>query len=125
MNACSDHPRVVVIDDDPAFFTLMDDILGDAGYRASGWPASRGALDRLRRLHPAVVILDLWLEDPAAGWRLLAAIDADPGLRHLPGLFCPGDHPALRARAATLARAGRRTLSKPFDLDDLLETIAA
>src|SRR3954471_15638360 len=109
MNACSDHPRVVVIDDDPAFFTLMDDILGDAGYRASGWPSSRGALDRLRRLQPAVVILDLWLEDPAAGWRLLEALDADACLRHLPVIVCSADSAALRERATALAQARRRS----------------
>ncbi len=124
MSTPSERRHVLVIDDDPAFLTLMDEVLRDAGYRASSWRASRGALETLRLQRPAVIILDLWLEDATAGWRLLEALDADACLRHLPVVVCSADSAALRERAA-LVCPGRRTLPKPFDLDDLLEAITA
>ena len=121
----SECPRVVVIDDDGACLALICEILGDAGYRATGWRTSRGALERLREQPPAAVIVDLWIEDPDAGWRLLAALRADPCLRHLPVVVCSAATASLRERADELRRAGWRAVAKPFDLDDLLGTVAA
>jgi two-component system nitrogen regulation response regulator NtrX len=125
MNDPADRPRVVVIDDDSAFLALMDEVLRDAGYRPSGWRASHGALERLRRQPPAAVILDLWIEDTTAGWRLLEALRADACLRHLPVVVCSADIASLRDRADELAQAAWRAIPKPFDLDDLLGAIAA
>jgi CheY-like chemotaxis protein len=125
MNDRGERPRVVVIDDDAPFLALMSEILHDAGFRAFCWPASRGAIEQLRRHAPAAVIVDLWLEDRTAGWRLLEALRAEPFLRHLPVVVCSADVAALRERADDLTRAGWRALAKPFDLDELLRVLAA
>ena len=54
-------PLIAIVDDDDAFLELMADLLGDAGYRAVCCATARDGGVILRRIRPALIILDLWL----------------------------------------------------------------
>jgi len=111
---------VAVIDDDPACRELLHDLLSEEGYAVHLFPDSATAARCLRELAPAAIILDVRLENPTAGWEVLADLRHDPVLHATPVVVYSADLRALQERAADLERQGYTILAKPFDVDDLL-----
>jgi CheY-like chemotaxis protein len=118
-------PTIVVIDDDPTFLALMEDLLQEDGYRVEALIGDGSTHERICAEQPAVVILDLWLGQPDAGWTLLSMLELDPATRDIPVIIASGDSKMLEARADELAAKGIRTLTKPFGLDELLTAVRA
>lgn len=80
------RPRVLVVDDAPLVRQLLVRVLGNEGYDADAVCDGRDALSALRSSTPPpvdVVLLDLLMPN-LNGYETLAAIKADPALRHLP-----------------------------------------
>ena len=107
-----------MIDDEEAIRGLVTETLADAGYEV--WEAANGAaaLRLLEFGHPDLIVLDMnmpVLDGPA----FVAAYRRGAG-PHAPILVFTAAGNAPRY-AAELAAAG--TLGKPFDLDDLCDTI--
>ena len=111
---------IAVIDDDPACSELLHDLLSEEGYAVHLLPNSATAARCLRDLGPAAIILDVRLENPTAGWDVLANLRHDRVLLATPVLVCSADRSALQERAADLERQGCTILAKPFDVDELL-----
>lgn len=118
-------PVIALVDDNPAHLELLHDILSDAGYRTlplrSGGPytearLSAGPLDLL--------IVDLRLESRDGGLGLVERLRRLEARRRLPVLICSADHALMREQAERLRHLGCAVLEKPFDLDDLLATVA-
>ena len=112
--------RIAVLDDEPNFLDLLQEVLADDGYEAH--PFSGGAADypRVRDLAPDAIILDIRIQDPQTGWDLLDRLRRDDVLGATPVIVCAGDVPLLHERAEDSERLGAVVLAKPFDLDDLL-----
>jgi DNA-binding response OmpR family regulator len=113
-------PCIAVIDDDPACSELLHDLLSEEGYAVHLFPDSATAARRLRDVAPAAIILDLRLENPTAGWEVLANLRHNPVLHATPVVVCSADLIALLERTADLERQGCTMLAKPFDVDELL-----
>ena len=112
-------PLIAVIDDDPVFVDLMRAFLETEGYAVTHWERGRGAVGFIRRERPALVLLDVRMEDAEAGRRVLARLGADrPAV-----LLCTADTRFLAQHAAWLNGRCDGVLAKPFDLDELLELI--
>lgn len=120
-----DAPLIAVVNDDRAFLELLWEVLTGEGYRAVLYREGARAAAAIRRAPPALVILDLRLGTPGAGWRVLEELRRERATGAIPVIVCSADHRALREQAARLARLGCAVVEKPFDLDDLLATIAA
>jgi CheY-like chemotaxis protein len=73
----------------------------------------------LRDLGPAAIILDVRLENPTAGWEVVAHLRHDSVLHATPVLVGSADLSALQERA-DLERQGCTILAKPFDVEELL-----
>jgi CheY-like chemotaxis protein len=116
-------PKIVVLDDDPTFLSLMEELLAEDGYRVHALTGDLSAHERICAEQPSVVILDLWLGQPDAGWTLLSMLELNPATRDIPVIVCSGDTKVLDERADELAAKGIRTLRKPFGLDELLTTV--
>ena len=120
-------PTIAVLDNDPCFLSLMHDLLAEEGYAPLLWRA-RDEPDPhalLREALPDLVILDLWLERPDDGWTFLAQLRADPATVHIPVIVASGQPDTVSpVREPQWARYCRR-IQKPFDLQDLLDAIAA
>jgi CheY-like chemotaxis protein len=113
---------IMVVDDDPAFCTFLDDALTDAGYTVHPYTDSAAALAALRAdraFHPDVVLLDLVMPGHT-GRDIVTVLQAEPDLRAIPVVLISAlPVPNLAARLGAAA-----TLRKPFALDDLLHVIA-
>ena len=109
-------PILVVDDDDIRELVAL--VLADEGYEVATAPDGRQALDLIARQPPCLVLLDLNLP-VMSGWEVHAHLrQAAPAL---PVVYMTAGGIA-REEARRHAAAGY--LAKPFDLTDLLATVA-
>ncbi len=111
--------RIAVVNHDPTFLTLLQEVLSADGYEVRRIFVGIGAHEILRAFAPAALILDIPHDDPAASWQLLGIVRDDAALDPIPRVVCV-ERDQVRAHAAALQGHGTATLTKPFALDDLL-----
>ena len=114
----SRQSRVLVVDDDAALRGLLHDALIDEGYEALAVDSGRAALAALQSWRPRLIVLDLRLRDMNGG-DFLAAIRA-AGFSELPILILT----AMTMTEGEVEALGAPVLCKPFELENLLETIS-
>ena len=119
-------PHVAVINDDTTFLRLMDELLGhEEGYKVSTSFVGSEAHAFVREVQPDLVVLDLVFGNSAEqGWRTLDLLTLDPATRRIPVIVCSAATVQLQDHADWLRRFDVEVLTKPFDLDALLELIA-
>lgn len=114
---------VVIVEDQQAIAELLCDVLQEAGFSAT-WTSSATDAARLARdVHADVVLLDVMMPE-RSGWTVLEELRADPATREIPVVITSAvyDRPGLRP----LPEGGPvRFAAKPFDIADLLDTVAA
>jgi DNA-binding response OmpR family regulator len=108
---------VLVIEDEGAIAEMLEMLLGEEGYTVCVARTGPEGLKRARAESPDLITLDLALPG-VDGTALLRALHADGGAPILvisahPDVLAPAD----RALAAAV-------LSKPFDIDDMLASVA-
>jgi CheY-like chemotaxis protein len=112
---------VLVVDDEPDIAGLLVALLQSDGHRTAQTSSGNEALEMAARLRPAAVVLDLSLPD----------LDGVQVLRRMKGQQDTAVIPVIvvSAYTARLSAADRAHLhgmfEKPFDLDDLSETLAS
>jgi len=111
-------PHVLVVDDDPDILQAIRQTLGDEGYSVATATNGLQALERIRERRPAVVLSDLTMP-VMNGWELNERLK-EQGLG-IPVVFMTA---AFRARAEAEQHGAAGYLAKPFDIDDLLDTVA-
>ena len=116
---------IAVVNDDATFLDLMHDLLTEEGFRVIRWFARDGALAMLERERPALVLLDIRMEEPEAGLLLLREIRASKAIGTIPVIVCTADQRFLHEHAEMLSALRVQTLAKPFDLNALLAKISA
>lgn len=116
-------PVIAVVNDDPAFLELMQELLTDESYTTELLHEGNGAYDAIRQRKPDLVILDLRLEHPEAGWKTLELLRLDPETTNIPVIICSADTRALREKEDWLRERDVKILEKPFNLDDLLTMV--
>ncbi len=116
-------PLIAVVDDDAVLRDLLHELLTDEGYATLLLAETAGLVEAFRQTPPALVILDIRLEDRSAGWRVLEALRQDAVTARVPVIVCSADRRCLQDRAAALTALGCVMLEKPFNLDDLLHHV--
>jgi two-component system cell cycle response regulator DivK len=116
-------PRVLVAEDNAVNFELIHDLLVAAGHSVTWARDGEQALAQLSRTRFDLFVMDLHLPR-VPGQRVIEAIRADPRHRDVPVLVLSAD--ALSATGPeVLALGATRYLTKPFELREFRETIAA
>jgi CheY-like chemotaxis protein len=116
-------PLIAVVNDDPVFLALMEELLEGEGYRTRSWPGGQGIHALLVRAHPTLLVLDVRMEMIDTGLTVLQTLRLDPATRHLPVIVCTADTAFLKQSGERLMAQGCRLLPKPFDLEELLGLI--
>ena len=78
------RPRVLVVDDDPDYQTMVRAILEKAGYEVSSAYSERQGLDLARRERPDVILLDIIMESTTDGFAFCREARHDPQIKHTP-----------------------------------------
>lgn len=116
------NATILVIDDDVAVATLLEELLSDEGYAV--WVASTlgGARTQLAKELPDVVLLDVQLPD-GSGFDFCVALREDPKTTDIPILFLSGIDRGPDSIAKGLDLGGYDFLRKPFRNVELLARI--
>lgn len=112
---------VLVVEDDQSIRNVITDVLEERGFRVIGAADGSEALDRLEEsdTRPDVVVLDL-LMPVMHGWDFMETYAQHTGGERIP-IVVVSVNPAL---PRSFARFGvRSVIAKPFDVDDLLESV--
>lgn len=117
---------VLVVDDDPEIRTALRFVLEDEGYTVHEAPDGNPALERLHN-HPDGMVVLLDLNMPGVdGIEVMRAVAAHEPLitRHAYILMTANLRTLPLPLAQQLSQLRVPVLSKPFDMDHLLEVIA-
>ena len=104
---------VLVVDDDPSIRRLIVAALKRDGYVFAEAPNGREALQLMRSLRPAVVVLDLMMP-VASGWDVLDEREKDAELRQIPVILISANRDPEVASAVDKGICA--FLPKPFDI---------
>lgn len=115
--------RITIINDDAVYMELMKDLLDDEGYRATIWNRNENAYYVIKRERPSLVIIDIRLQSPDEGWKILEQMRLDPMTTAIPAIVCSADTQFLRWKRRQLRLMNCEVLEKPFRLEELLETV--
>jgi CheY-like chemotaxis protein len=111
--------RVLVVDDDVSIQGFLVDALADDGYAVRTATNGQDALAILREWRPDLILLDLMMPD-MDGWQFRARQLALPEAAAIPVIVLS----AMRDPTPKVqGLAPSRVFVKPFDLEDLLDTI--
>ena len=120
--ASSEHSgcrRILVVDDEVTIRNTLAELLEIEGYRVDtardGWEALR----QLRQVKPDAMLLDLMMPE-LDGWGVLRACRADPMLADLRVIVMSARLDAAQSVAGFDVTA---CLTKPFDVDELLDAL--
>jgi two-component system sensor histidine kinase/response regulator len=112
--------HILIVEDDPVIQSLIDAILTDEGYATLVCGDGQAGLSLARETRPALVLMDIMLPK-LDGASVIQRLKSDPETSDIPIV-------AMSAASVLLQRGGSlqadAALSKPFDLDALLTTVA-
>lgn len=118
--------RIIVINDDTDFLTLMSELLSETeNYDVQICREGGRAYQFVKEQRPDLVILDIRIDGQEAGWTILECLTLDPKTYQIPVIVCSAAIRELQAHQDMFDQFGIDVLSKPFDLDTLLEKVAA
>ena len=109
---------VLVVDDDPVARNLLERALTRKGYRVATAANGLEARERARELHPIAITLDVVMPD-MDGWSVLSQMKAAPELSRIPVILVT----MTDDRARGYALGASDVMSKPYDLDRLLDIL--
>ena len=96
--------RITIINDDAVYMELMKDLLEEEGYRATIWDRKDNAYYVIKRERPNLVIIDIRLQSPDEGWKILEQVRLDPMTTNIPVIICSADTQFLRWKRRQLRR---------------------
>ncbi len=114
----SAHPLVLVIDDDATVCDLIERALQKQGYRVAIAHSGSEGIEMARRLHPAVITLDVMMPQ-MDGWTVLSTLKADPEVAEIPVVMVT----IVDEKNLGFALGATEYLTKPFDRERLVEVI--
>ena len=109
---------ILVIDDEIAIVEMLSAFLQEEGWQVTTAGNGQQGLERLASVRPAMVVSDVMMP-VLDGWELCRRMQADPRYQSIPVVL-------MSAMRTTPSMAGCRyaaLVSKPFELDELLQTI--
>ena len=115
--------RIVLVDDDRDFTSLVSEILRQQGWDVVACNVEADAVRCIRDAHPDLSILDIRMSTRESGWRIVEELQRDPATSSLPIIVCSAAMDDIQRRALWMEERGIATLSKPFDIDDLIQLV--
>ena len=114
--------RILVAEDDPGIRELIRARLTTAGYDTHTAHNGREALQRMRALKPAGLILDINMPE-LDGFGVLEALSTDEALKRVPVLVLTARHGAEDVKRA-VGLGAKDFLTKPFNDGQLIARVA-
>jgi DNA-binding response OmpR family regulator len=112
---------VLVVDDEPQVVWMLRFSLEAEGYQTYSARDGRAALEEVRVHHPRLMLLDIMMP-VMDGWSVLQQMQSlSPDER--PRVVVVSARSSLRDRAKAIELGADAFVSKPFNVDDLLQVV--
>lgn len=118
MDGAKELPKVLVVDDDPDLAALCSMFLESEGYDTDIARNGYEAYDAISSEHVDVVLLDAMMP-VLDGLTVCRMVKRDPDLKDVPIILMS----ASRRLCDEARGSADAVISKPFDLDNLLDTV--
>jgi two-component system, NtrC family, nitrogen regulation response regulator NtrX len=114
--------EILIVDDEPDIRALIEGILSDEGYECRQAHNSDSALAAFRARRPALVILDIWLQNSRLdGLGILGAMHGEEP--QVPCVMISG-HGTIETAVQAIQQGAYDFIEKPFKSDRLLLVVA-
>ncbi len=113
--------KVLIVDDDPVFVTILEDRLAQAGYHVESTSNGREAMEMVRSVDPDIVLSDIMMPE-MDGYELQRRLRSDPETAAIPFIFLSAKcEPTDQLEG--LRMGADDYVCKPFDFEDLVDRI--
>jgi DNA-binding response OmpR family regulator len=119
------RPMIAVVNQDTIFLTLMEELLSEEGYHTYIEKEGDKAYVSIKKYKPDLVVLDIRINDPESGFKVIDLIRLDPDTMHIPIIVCSTATQLIRENESRLNEKNCDILMKPFHLDELLMKVQA
>jgi CheY-like chemotaxis protein len=109
---------ILVIDDEISIVEMLSAFLQEEGWQVTTASNGQEGLERLASVRPAVVVSDVMMP-MLDGWELCRRMQADPRYRSIPVVLMSAVRTAPHLAGCNYAAL----LRKPFELEEMLQTI--
>ena len=119
-------PRILVVDDDDDYAEAIGLFLARHGYDARRARSAREGLELARAERPALVLMDVMMEERTSGFFAIQEMRRDPRLENVPVLVVSSIYtevPGFRVTPAADWLRHDGFLAKPVDYDELLARV--
>jgi DNA-binding response OmpR family regulator len=115
--------RILVINDTQEILELFRNLLEEEGYEVilSGVPLQK--VTDVEQIHPDLIILDILFRQEKIGWQILEMLRMNRSTASIPIIICTAALKDTQEQEGYLNNQGIRIVYKPFDLDNLLDTV--
>ena len=117
--------KILVIDDDADLVTFITTLLQDNGYQTASAGNGQTGLEQARTQHPDLILLDITMPEKS-GVKCYRELRDDPALKQIPVVMVTGVAEDFKRFISTRKQVPPPDgyISKPFEPQDLLATIA-
>jgi CheY-like chemotaxis protein len=117
--------KIVIINDNADFLAAMQLLLEqEKKYKPLVLHEGDLAYRKVKEEKPDLVILDIRMDSPTTGWKVLDLLTLDPETSAIPVIICSASAEHITPEKNDwLASHGIEVLPKPFDIDDLLSIV--
>jgi CheY-like chemotaxis protein len=119
------RPMIAVVNEDTIFLSLMEELLGEGGYNTYIEKAGDKAYASIVKHKPDLVVLDIRLNNPEAGFKVIELVRLNPETTHIPMIICSTVTQLIRDNEMRLREKNCDVLLKPFHLEELLTKVQA
>jgi DNA-binding response OmpR family regulator len=117
--------KIAVINDDTQFLRMMEHILTTEGYEVCTLYEAGPAPAHVREWQPDLIVLDIRIESPQSGIKVLELLKLDIATENIPIIICSADHAMMRSMEERLSQMECWILLKPFKAKELLDMVRA
>src|SRR5215216_2230926 len=119
------RPFIIVVNQDTAFLELMEELLSEEGYHSSIEKEGDKAYATIKKTSPDLVVLDIRINNPEAGFNVVDLMRIDPETQNIPVIICSTATQIIRENEERLRAKNCDILMKPFNIDELLSKVQA
>jgi CheY-like chemotaxis protein len=124
VSVSTEHPLVLLVEDDRDGRLLFTEWLRDGGFRVETAHNGLQALERAVETRPDAILTDLHIPG-IDGYELTRRVKSDPRTSSIPVLAVTGYAPFIQDPSRAIRAGCDAILPKPCDPDDLITTLHA
>lgn len=115
--------RIMVINDTQEILEMFRDLLEHVGYEVILYSYAINDMDEVLRQKPDLIILDYIFGAERTGWQMLQKLKMRRDTATIPVVICTAAKRQVEEIEGHLVAMGVGIVLKPFNVDDLLDTV--